>query len=146
MMLLFIFIAALSGVGIAAQAMINARLSEAIHSSIWAAVVSFVVGLAGLLAVALGSREAVPSVQSGAGHPWWIWCGGFFGAAFIYLAVILAPRLGAALLIGAVIVGQILGSLVIDHYGLFGTPMHRMNLPRLIGAALLLGGIALVRK
>jgi uncharacterized membrane protein YdcZ (DUF606 family) len=34
---------------------------------------------------------------------------------------------------------------VLDHYGLLGAPVVRLSLPRVLGAAFLLAGIALMR-
>jgi transporter family-2 protein len=37
------------------------------------------------------------------------------------------------------------GSLLFDHYGLFGIPQHPIDLTRLAGAALLVAGVVLIR-
>ena len=55
------------GAGLTIQVGMNGTLGTATGSSLWAAVVNFLVGLAGLVAVALasGSRIAPGSVASG---------------------------------------------------------------------------------
>ncbi|WP_256376838.1 MULTISPECIES: DMT family transporter [Thalassospira] len=53
------------------------------------------------------------------GPAWW-WLGGVVGVAYITAALVLTPKLGAASFIVSVIAGQVLASLLIDHYGLMG--------------------------
>jgi transporter family-2 protein len=47
--------------------------------------------------------------------------------------------------IALLIAGQLLTSLAFDHFGLFGIPQHSVDLPRLLGAILLVAGAVLVR-
>jgi transporter family-2 protein len=63
----------------------------------------------------------------------------------VLLAIVLTHRLGAALLSAAGILGQLGTSLLIDHYGWFGVPVHRMSATRLVGILLLTLGVVLLR-
>ena len=60
--------------------------------------------------------------------------------------LIAAPKLGAALLIGCFVLGQLLSSAVIDHGGLIGYPMRPITLMRAAGIALLLAGVVLIER
>jgi len=64
----------------------------------------------------------------------------------VLAAIVLAPRLGAATLIAAVVAGQMITSLVLDQYGLVGFPVHSMTLVRLLGAALVIAGVILIQR
>ena len=77
--------------------------------------------------------------------PWWGWVGGAIGALFITVSIVLTPRLGTAVTLATMTVGQLLAALVLDHYGWLGAPVIRLSLPRVLGAACLLAGIALMR-
>jgi uncharacterized membrane protein YdcZ (DUF606 family) len=77
--------------------------------------------------------------------PWISWAGGIFGAIFIGTAIFMVPRLGAATVLALIVVGQMIGSLAFDHFGLFGVPQHAANPVRLAGAAFLVLGVTLVR-
>jgi len=59
---------------------------------------------------------------------------------------VLAPRLGAATLVAAVVAGQMIASLLLDQYGLLGFPTHPMNGLRVLGAALVIVGVILVQR
>ena len=61
------------------------------------------------------------------------------------LAILLTHRLGAAVLSAAGILGQLSTSLLIDHYGWFGVPVHRISTTRLMGVLLLTLGVVLLR-
>ena len=71
--------------------------------------------------------------------------GGLFSATFIVVSTYLAPRLGVAVTLATILVGQLSAALVVDHYGLFGGPVVRVSLARVAGVALLLAGITLMR-
>ena len=56
--------------------------------------------------------------------------------------IVLIPRLGAATTVGLILAGQVVPSVVIDHFGLIRVPVHELNVPRLIGAVLIVVGAA----
>ena len=135
-----------AGVSVALQQILNANLRSELGSPWWAGFVSYFVGMVAMLAVALampGNRLALSSVTNSS---WVSWTGGIFGAIFIATAILMVPRLGAATVLALIVVGQMLGSIAFDHFGLFGTPQHAASPVRLLGAALLILGVVLVRK
>ena len=77
---------------------------------------------------------------------WWAWSGGLFGAIFIGLAIVLIPTLGAATFIALLVTGQMLASVTFDHFGWLGLAQRSIDLPRLIGVAMLIGGVILIRR
>jgi transporter family-2 protein len=72
--------------------------------------------------------------------------GGLLGAVYVLTTIILAPKLGAATLIAAVVAGQMMASLILDQYGLVGFPVHPVSALRLLGAALVIAGVVLVQR
>jgi transporter family-2 protein len=68
-----------------------------------------------------------------------------FGAIFIGLGIFLIPQLGAATFFALLIAGQMLGSIAFDHFGVLGVPVHPVSAIRIAGAALLVGGVILIR-
>lgn len=146
MVLLFILIALVLGVFLPIQAGVNAQLRLWIGHPIHAALISFSVGTLVLFTSASVLRLPWPSVSHLGQAPWWIWFGGIFGAIYVSMAVILAPRLGAATLIGASVAGQLIGSLLLDHYGVIGYAVRPASIERLVGAGLLLIGVFLIQR
>jgi transporter family-2 protein len=91
------------------------------------------------------TRQPVPSLAGTGRLPWWIWTGGVIGAAYVVAMIVTTRPLGVALMVAAVIVGQMIAALLIDHYGWFGVDVQRLTLSRFVGVLLLLGGVLLIR-
>ena len=60
------------------------------------------------------------------------------------MSIILTPRLGASSTIGFIIGGQMIASVVLDHFGLLNLPTSPANLPKLAGAVLVVVGAIIV--
>lgn len=133
------------GAGLSAQPLLNARVSAAAGHPVWAALFSVLVSSVTLLLVSQILRLPAPR----AGHivtlPPWILSGGVIGAFVVLAALMAAPRLGAATTVALFIAGQLVMSLVIDHFGLLGVREHALDLKRALGVLLLVGGVLLVR-
>ncbi len=134
-----------AGCSVGFQQLLNANLGRSLQSAWWSAFVSYLGGTIALAAVLVILREPLFSSASAARAPLIAWTGGLFGAAFIATSVFMIPRLGVATVVTLVVVGQLLCSLAFDHFGVLGTPQHQATLVRLLGAACLIAGAALVR-
>ena len=142
----YLLLTALAGVGLAFQAVINARLSSALGNPLWATVVQVLVGLVLLMIVVGLTRQSLPSATGLSRLPWWIWTGGLLGAAYVLTMIVATrPINNVALMLASVIVGQTLAALLIDHYGWFGLATHRLSAVRVLGVVFLLIGVLLIR-
>jgi len=145
-MIFFLLLALAAGVLLPVQAGLNAQLRSALGSPIAAAFVSFLVGTASLAAATLLFRVSFPVGRAwSTTHPVQ-WSGGIIGALYVFAAVVLAPKLGAGTLVAAVVAGQMITSLLLDHYGLIGFPVHSLSSLRVIGAALVIAGVVLIQR
>jgi bacterial/archaeal transporter family-2 protein len=61
-------------------------------------------------------------------------------------SIIAGPKIGALALVGILLAGQLIASVLIDHYGWMGFPIQKMNAVRLVGVLLLVGGFLLIRR
>ncbi|HUR95785.1 MAG TPA: DMT family transporter [Gemmatimonadales bacterium] len=145
-MIAFLFLAVLAGAMLPVQTGVNLQLRGVLGHPLAAALVSFLVGALGLAAAAVAARAPVGLAGAWARSEWWQWGGGLLGAVYIVGTIVLAPRLGAATLVAALVAGQMLMSLVIDHFGWVGFTVHEISPLRLLGAALVVGGVVLVRQ
>lgn len=139
-------VAVVLGMMITAQTGINSQLRTALGHPVVAATVSFLVGTAGLLIAGALMRVPVPAMKQAAAAPLWTWSGGLLGAAYITGVVMLAPRLGAGVLIASVMAGQLVAALLLDHFGLLGFARQAVTPVRLTGAVLLLTGVYLIQR
>ena len=133
-------------VSIVVQQALNANLRTALNSAAWSGFVSYFVGLLCMIALIAAFRDPVPTAAMAARIPFWAWSGGLFGAIFIALGILLVPKIGAATFIALLVAGQMLASVAFDHFGLLGLTQRPVDLTRLIGVALLIGGVLLIRR
>lgn len=141
-----ILCALLIGIVLPVQSGVNAQLRISIGHPVLAALVSFVVGTIALLGLNLALRVPIPSGDTLGRIPLWHWVGGFLGATYIYAAVLLAPRLGAATLVAAIVAGQMVSSVILDHYGWVGYAQQPVTTGRLVGVLLVIGGVLLIQR
>lgn len=139
-------LAVLAGMSVVMQQVLNSNLKIALGSAAWAGFASYVVGTLCMFFVALAMAEPFQLPQALRTSPWWLWLGGAFGAVFIGLAIILIPQLGAATFFALLLTGQVLTSLALDHSGAFGLDRRPIDAYRLLGAAMLIGGVLLIRR
>jgi transporter family-2 protein len=69
---------------------------------------------------------------------------GLMGACLVFGIAWLIPQIGAGRLMIALLAGQIVGGLVLSHYGWLGSPQEPVTLTRALGALVVLGGAAMV--
>ncbi|MFO7983074.1 MAG: DMT family transporter [Desulfuromonadales bacterium] len=143
--LFLVFIALIAGFIVPTQAGINAQLSIWTRSPVLAATISFAVGTVALVVYAIIMRIPLPDWSRASDHPWWIWTGGVLGAFFVTATIMLAPKLGAALMVVLVLAGQLIASLILDHFGWLGFPVQEISAGRIFGIVLVAFGVILVR-
>jgi bacterial/archaeal transporter family-2 protein len=112
----FLLLAVLAGMMMPTQAAINNRLANYVESPVLSAFISFAVGTIALLLYILATGIPLGNLISAKNAPFVAWTGGILGAFFVAATIMLVPRLGVALTFSLVIAGQMLVTLVIDHY------------------------------
>ena len=140
-----LLLAVIAGAVVPFQSAINANLGRGLGHPLWATLASLLVSIAVLLPVIVAMRLPLPTLAFITKAPLWMWAGGAFGVCFISLALMLLPKLGASGFIALALAGQVVASLVLDHFGLFGLVERQMTLPRVLGAVLLIAGVVLIQ-
>ena len=143
---LLFLIALLAGAMMPTQAATNNKMAAFVESPILAAFISFVVGTVALFAYVLISGESISNLSLAKGAPPIAWVGGLLGAFFVAAAVTLLPRLGVAMTFSLIIAGQMIVTLIIDHFGLLGVPVKAISFARIAGILLITGGVILIRR
>src|SRR5512141_1468797 len=143
---LYILLALLAGTMMPTQAAVNNKMAMIVDSPVIAAFISFVVGTVALLLYLILTGAPLGTITSAKNAPAIAWVGGLMGAFFVAAAVTLVPRLGVALTFSLIIAGQMLVTLVLDHFGFLGVPVKEISLARVAGILLITGGVILIRK
>lgn len=142
LMLLMVF----AGGVLPLQAGFNTELRRHAGHPFWAGLANFVVGLLAVGLVLALMRVTPPSAVRLSQAPAWAWLGGLCGLIMVVSSVVSAPHLGATLLVAALVSGQLIMSVVLDHFGAVGYAVRPVTLSRLAGVALLLCGLLLIRR
>jgi bacterial/archaeal transporter family-2 protein len=144
--LLLAALALIVGAMLTAQAAINAQLKTQVGSGALAALLSFATGTLAMLGVWLLQGAPNAGLKPVLAMPLWMWIGGALGAAYVFSAILIVPKLGAANLLVLAVAGQLVAAVVLDHYGWIGLPEHPVSALRLLGVVLVFVGMVLVMR
>lgn len=140
-------LALICGAVLTAQVGGNTLLGKSIHNPYIPAVVNMVSGLVFTVLLLVLVHKPLPSVAQVRVAPWWTWlAGGFLGTAYLTGNILLAPKLGAATLVGLVVTGQLLFAVLVDNYGWLGFEPHPATIWRGLGCVLMMAGVLLIAK
>jgi bacterial/archaeal transporter family-2 protein len=111
----------------------NPRVANALFWCI-GAVTAVVIGLTGWQQGALNPLSKV--------HPLLL-TAGVLGACLVFGIAWLIPQIGAGPLMITMLAGQVLGGLVMSHFGLLGSPVEPITLTKALGVVVMIGGVVL---
>ena len=146
MLILSILLAAAAGACLSLQAAANASLRTHLNDVRWAAFFSICGTILTAVVFMLVVRPSLPSASAFRSAPWWNWIGGPLGAMIVLAGAALTPKLGAAAFIAAIVGGQLVCSILLDHFGLMNLPLQPLNFSRLLGASLVFTGVLLMTR
>jgi bacterial/archaeal transporter family-2 protein len=141
----YALLASLAGACIALQASANGMFRRNIGDPWYAAFFSICGTFATAITLMLVFRPPAPSAESIRSTQWWNWIGGPLGAAIVLAGAALTQRLGAGAFIALVVGGQLLCSVVLDHFALMGLPEQPITPGRAIGVVLVIVGVVCVK-
>jgi transporter family-2 protein len=147
MNLIFGAIALFGGVLLTTQVGINTMLGKTLHNPYMPAAVSMLVGMLLTFALVAIVPKPLPTESAALSAPWWLWiAGGALGALYLTGNILLAPKLGAGVLVACVVTGQLSFAVAADHFGWLGFEQHSATIWRGLGCVLMIGGLALIAK
>lgn len=111
----------------------NPRVANAVFWTIGAAM-AILIGASGWQSGALAGLKQV--------HPLLLTAGAI-GACLVFAIAWMQPQVGARGMFMTLIAGQVLGGMMLSHYGWLGSPVQRISLINGLGALLMLGGVYL---
>lgn len=142
---IYALLAAGAGCCIAMQAAANSRFREQLNQPLYAAFFSICGTFLIALVVMAALRPPAPAAESFRQTEWWNWIGGPLGALIVLAGAALAGKLGAAVFIAFVVGGQLLSSLVLDHFALLGLQAQPITPGKLLGALLVVAGMCCIK-
>lgn len=132
-----------AGIGIPLLAALNARLGANIGSPAAAATVLFIVAfVTAALTMIITGPEALRAIPAQPKH---LFLGGVLVAFYVLSITYVAPTFGIGNAIFFVLLGQLVSSAAIDHFGLFGAQHTPVTGLRLTGIAVMTIGVAITQ-
>ena len=139
--------ALLAGIASAIEPGQNAGLAKSLARPLLAGVVSLVVSIAAIAVIMLVTGQyGLPGLDRLAQVPWWAWLGGLMSAGLTMAQLSVSKRIGAATFLGLIVTAGVVTSILLDHFGLVGFKVHEAGLWRVLGGALMIGGVGLVAR
>jgi len=114
----------------------NPRVGNALFWCI-GAVGAVVIGLSGWQTGALSPLKQV--------HPILL-TAGVLGACLVFAIAWLIPQVGAGPVMITLLAGQVLGGLLMSHFGWLGSPVEPITVTKIVGVAVMIGGVVLATR
>jgi transporter family-2 protein len=114
----------------------NPRVGNALFWCI-GAVGAVLIGLTGWQAGALNGLRGVHPVLLTAG---------LMGASHVFAIAWVIPQIGAGPMTFSLLAGQIVGGMVLSHYGWLGSPVQPVSMTNMLGALVMIGGVFLATR
>jgi len=146
MVYLLLIIAVVIGSLMPIQASINAQLTRILNNPFLGAFISFCMGTLALFIMGLLQGNFFTDLKRLTLASPYHFLGGIFGALFVGSSIVLIPKLGATTLMASFVTGQLLMSLIVDHFGWFGVNVQPIGMQRTVGVMLLFTGLLLIVK
>ena len=146
MKIVWLFVVFLCGALLPLQGGLNAKLAKSIVSPIYAAMICFIVGALTMAFYVPFTKETFSWQLFKGSDVTAMLGGGVIGAVFITASMLALPRLGMALTFGLVVAGQVIISVLLDHFNILVGEQHPINIWRGLGMLLIIAGVAVVEK
>ena len=142
---IWVVLTLVAGAFLPIQAGLNTRLGKAIASPVYASLISFLVGLVDLLVYILVTRQTVSlaGIKEAPGH---IWMGGLLGAFYITVIIFAFPVLGPGLTFGLIVAGQMVVSILLEHFNILVAHPSPISYMKILGVGLVVAGVIIIRR
>ena len=137
--------AVFAGAMLPMQGALNAKLGAVMVHPMQATLVSYLGGTIACIIFLLFAQASLPDYKRLVSIDGYLYLGGFLGVVFVSGMLYLMPKIGVANMLAAAILGQLLMSLIFDHFGLAGITIE-ISTNRVIGVMLLLAGVFFIQR
>lgn len=137
--------AIIAGALSAMQQAINGHLGALLHAPVQGSFISFLIGFILILLVSLIVDKRLPSWTDLQQAKIWNWFGGILGGLFVLATIIVLPTIGAGMTITMGLLGQIIGSMLVQQFGWWRSMKASVNLVQIVGVLVMIVGVVLIK-
>ncbi len=145
MTLLLFLVALVAGIANPFQAGVNAELNKQLGRPLWAGIIVYATGLAGVAILQLCLRQPAPAVEISR-VSWWAWLGGLVSVISTVIGLTIAQRMGSGFFTGASVTASLVTSMLLDHFGLIGFRQHSASPARIAGCGFMILGLWIIAR
>ena len=131
------FISIFTGIILAIMISLNGQVSG-IAGSYTSSVIIHLVGLFGIILVLIFTKSKIGNLK---GIPFYMFTGGLIGILTVLFTNASYIGLGVSLTVSISLLGQLVTSLVIDHFGYFNMPVSEFDKKKILGLIIIIVGI-----
>ena len=133
------------GVVLAVHLAMNGKVGSVLQNARVGNALFWCIGALGALCIGLsgwrsGALEPLKQV-----HPVLL-TAGVLGACLVFAIAWLIPKVGAGNIMIVLLAGQVIGGLVMSHYGWLGSPVQPITLAKVAGVLVMIGGVLLATR
>jgi len=138
----FYILTILLGIVLAVHLAMNGKVGNVLQNARVGNALFWCIGAVGALAISVGGWRTGALEPLKQVHPVLL-TAGVFGACLVFAIAWLIPQAGAGAVMITLIAGQVIGGLVMSHYGWLGSPVQPISLTRVIGVLVMIAGVVL---
>ena len=131
------FISIFTGIILAIMISLNGQVSN-IAGNYASSVIIHLVGLFGIILVLIFTKSKVRNLK---GIPFYMFTGGLIGILTVLFTNASFVGLGVSLTVSLSLLGQLVTSLIIDHFGYFNMPVNKFDKKKILGLVIIIAGI-----
>jgi bacterial/archaeal transporter family-2 protein len=133
------------GVVLAVHLAMNGRVGAVINNPRVGNALFWCIGAATAVAIGLSGWHSGALAPLREVHPMLLTAGAL-GATLVFAIAWLIPQVGAGPVMITLLVGQVLGGLIMSHFGWLGSPVQPITLMKAAGVAVMIGGTILATR
>lgn len=126
-----------TGTLLALMLSLNGTVSEA-SGNYASSVIIHIIGLIGIIIVLILTKSKFKHLK---GIPFYTYTGGLVGVLTVIFSNTSFSNLGVSLTVSLCLLGQLITSIIIDHFGYFNLPVTTFNKKKIIGLVIIVLGI-----
>ncbi len=127
------------GIILALHLAMNAAVGKIVENPRMGNALFWLIGAAGAVMISLTGWD-ISFFSEIKKVPKWLFFAGLMGACLVVMIAYLIPKIGAGTLNVVLLAGQVIGGLIIAHYGLLSSPVEKINLARVTGVIIMIAG------
>ena len=131
------FISIFTGIVLAIMISLNGGLGN-ISGNYASSVIIHFVGLIGIIFVLIFTKSKIKNLK---GIPFYMFTGGLIGILTVLFTNIGFSGLGVSLTVSLSLLGELITSLIIDHFGYFNMPVIEFDKKKILGLIVIIAGI-----